>query len=50
MAIQEKWSSRELERQLKAALFERSIINPAKVSPLVRQMHPEAIKQETVAG
>ena len=43
MAIQEKWSSRELERQFKAALFERSIISPAKVSPLVRQMHPEAL-------
>ena len=43
MAIQEKWSSRELERQLKAALFERSVISPLKVSPLVRQMHPEAM-------
>lgn len=43
MAIQEKWSKRELERQFKAALFERSVINPAKVSPLVRQMHPEAM-------
>ena len=43
MAIQEKWSSRELERQFKAALFERSVISPAKVSPLVRQMHPEAL-------
>ncbi|MCU1751066.1 YhcG family protein [Pseudomonas sp. 6D_7.1_Bac1] len=43
MAIQEQWSSRELERQLKTALFERSVISPAKVSPLVRQMHPEAI-------
>lgn len=43
MAIQEKWSSRELERQFKAALFERSVISPAKLSPLVRQMHPEAL-------
>lgn len=43
MAIQERWSSRELERQFKAALFERSVISPAKVSPLVRQMHPEAM-------
>jgi predicted nuclease of restriction endonuclease-like (RecB) superfamily len=43
MAIQEKWSSRELERQFKAALFERSVINPVKISPLVRQMHPEAM-------
>ncbi|KNH19858.1 hypothetical protein ACS77_25415 [Pseudomonas syringae] len=43
LAIQEKWSSRELERQFKAALFERSVISPVKVSPLVRQMHPEAM-------
>ncbi|POA29839.1 MULTISPECIES: YhcG family protein [unclassified Pseudomonas] len=43
MAIQEKWSSRELERQYKTALFERSVISPAKVSPLLRQMHPEAM-------
>ncbi|WLI14790.1 MULTISPECIES: YhcG family protein [Pseudomonas] len=43
MAIQEKWSSRELERQFKGALFERSVINPAKVSPLMRQTHPEAL-------
>lgn len=43
MAIQEKWSSRELERQFKTAVFERSVISPAKVSPLVRQIHPEAM-------
>lgn len=43
MAIQEKWSKRELERQFKAALFERIVISPVKVSPLVRQMHPEAM-------
>lgn len=43
MAIQEKWSKRELERQLKAALFERVVLNPPKVSPLVRQIHPEAL-------
>lgn len=44
MAIQEKWSSRELERQLKAALFERVVLNPAKVSPMVRQTHPQALE------
>nr|WP_223485643.1 PDDEXK nuclease domain-containing protein [Pseudomonas sp. A-RE-19] len=43
MAIQEKWSSRELERHFKAALFERSVVNPAKVSPLMRQTRPEAL-------
>lgn len=43
MAIQEKWSKRELERQFKAALFERAVLNPAKVSPPVRQIHPQAL-------
>jgi predicted nuclease of restriction endonuclease-like (RecB) superfamily len=42
MAAQEKWSSRELERQYDTALFERVVLSPAKVSPLVRQIHPEA--------
>ncbi|WP_122665937.1 PDDEXK nuclease domain-containing protein [Pseudomonas viridiflava] len=43
MAIQEKWSKRELERHLKTALFERSILSPAKVTPAVSQIHPEAL-------
>jgi len=42
MAIQERWSSRELERQFKAALFERAVLNPPKVSPVTRQLHPQA--------
>ncbi|OCR23049.1 hypothetical protein AFK24_21215 [Pseudomonas syringae] len=43
MAIQEKWSKRELERQFKTALFERSVLSPAKVTPVVSQTHPEAL-------
>ncbi len=43
MAIREKWSKRELERQFKAALFERAVLSPPKVSPLVSQMYPEAL-------
>ena len=43
MAIQEKWSSRELEHQFKAALFERVILSPPKVSALLTQIHPEAL-------
>lgn len=43
LAIREQWSSRELERQFKAALFERTVLNPVKVSPLVSQIHPEAL-------
>jgi predicted nuclease of restriction endonuclease-like (RecB) superfamily len=42
MAAQQKWSKRELERQYDTALFERVVLNPAKVSPLVTQIHPEA--------
>jgi predicted nuclease of restriction endonuclease-like (RecB) superfamily len=42
-AIREKWSSRELERQFKAALFERIMLSSVKVSSLVRQIHPDAL-------
>ena len=43
MAVQEKWSSRELERQFKTALFERMVLTPAKVSAVARQSHPQAL-------
>jgi predicted nuclease of restriction endonuclease-like (RecB) superfamily len=42
-AIRERWSKRELERQLRAGAFERAALGRAKVSPLVTQMHPEAL-------
>ena len=42
-SIQENWSKRELERQIKTALFERIILTPPKVSPLVTQTHPAAL-------
>jgi len=42
LAVQEKWSKRQLERQFKVALFERTVLSPAKVSPVVTQIHPEA--------
>jgi predicted nuclease of restriction endonuclease-like (RecB) superfamily len=44
MAIQEKWSTRELERQFKAALFERSVTQPAKISAALKQTHPSALE------
>ncbi|MGE8149238.1 PDDEXK nuclease domain-containing protein [Pseudomonas frederiksbergensis] len=44
MAIQERWSKRELERQFKAALFERSVTQPVKVSAALRQTHPSALE------
>lgn len=43
MASQESWSKRDLERQFQAALFERVVLHPAKVSPLVTQSHPQAL-------
>ena len=42
-AAKENWSKRELERQLKTALFERTLLSPTKVSPPVRQMGAEAV-------
>lgn len=42
-AIQEKWSSRELERQFKAALFERTVLSPAKLSAVLTQLQPDAL-------
>jgi predicted nuclease of restriction endonuclease-like (RecB) superfamily len=41
MAIQEKWSTRELERQFKAALFERIALHPVKASAIIKQSRPD---------
>ncbi len=43
LTIREQWSKRELERQFKTALFERTVLNPVKISPLVTQTHPDAL-------
>lgn len=45
MAVQERWSSRELERQFKNAIFERTVLQPAKVSAALIQMHPNALSE-----
>ncbi|WP_397570418.1 YhcG family protein [Schlesneria sp. T3-172] len=42
MACAQKWSSRELERQLAGALFERVALSPTKLSPPLRELHPDA--------
>jgi predicted nuclease of restriction endonuclease-like (RecB) superfamily len=44
LAAQEKWSTRELERQFKSALFERSVTQPAKISAVLKQTHPSALE------
>ncbi|MCF6312132.1 MAG: PDDEXK nuclease domain-containing protein [Verrucomicrobiales bacterium] len=41
-AIEEKWSTRELERQLKGALFERVTLSKPMASPVLTQLHPVA--------
>jgi len=38
----EKWGKRELDRQLSGALFERTVLCPAKLSPVVRELYPDA--------
>lgn len=43
LAAKENWSSRELERQFRAALFERTVLNPPKVSAVLSQIHPDAV-------
>ncbi len=42
MASRERWSFRDLQRQLNGALFERVVLSPAKLSPVVRELHPDA--------
>lgn len=42
LVAREKWSSRELERQLKLGLFDRAVARPLKVSAALQQLHPEA--------
>ena len=42
MATSEKWSSRELERQINGALFERVVMSPVKVAAPLRQLYPDA--------
>ena len=43
LAVRERWTKRELERQLRAATFERAVLAPTKVSPLMAQTHPAAL-------
>lgn len=42
LTAQEGWSRRELDRQFKAALFERTILSPPKIAPTVRELHSGA--------
>ena len=42
MASRERWSFRDLQRQLNGALFERVVLSPAKLSTPLRVLHPDA--------
>lgn len=44
MARRERWSKRDLERQIDACLFERQAIRPAKLAPVVRDLYPSAVQ------
>jgi predicted nuclease of restriction endonuclease-like (RecB) superfamily len=42
MATRERWSFRELQRQLNGALVERVVLAPPKLSAPLTELHPEA--------
>jgi predicted nuclease of restriction endonuclease-like (RecB) superfamily len=42
LATMQKWTSRELERQINGALFERVVLSPAKLSAPLTALHPDA--------
>jgi predicted nuclease of restriction endonuclease-like (RecB) superfamily len=42
LAGRERWSFRELQRQLAGALFERTVLAPPKLSTPLAELHPEA--------
>lgn len=44
-AIKERWTSRELERQLRSGAVLRDAQAAKKVSPALRQIHPTAIDE-----
>ena len=41
-ATGQRWSVREIARQIDGALFERAVLNPPKVSTALREVHPAA--------
>ena len=42
IAVQERWSFRQLERQLSGALFERVVLSPVKLSTPLTEFHSDA--------
>jgi predicted nuclease of restriction endonuclease-like (RecB) superfamily len=42
VATRERWSVRDLGRQIEGCLFERTLIDPPKLAPALRELHPAA--------
>ena len=42
LTIKERFSKRELERQINSSLFERTLLSDKKLSPVLRELHPTA--------
>ncbi len=42
MSVRERWTLRQLERQLASGLFERVALSPVTLAPPMRDVHPEA--------
>jgi predicted nuclease of restriction endonuclease-like (RecB) superfamily len=42
IATQQRWSVREVARQIDAAMFERAVLSPPKVSTALRESRPDA--------
>jgi predicted nuclease of restriction endonuclease-like (RecB) superfamily len=42
MTVRERWSFRELQRQLNGALFERTVLSPPRLSESLTELHPDA--------
>ena len=45
MATQNRWTVRELSRQIEASAFERSALGPPNLSTALREVHPAAIDE-----
>lgn len=45
MAVQQRWSVREVSRQIDSGLFERALLDPPKVSTALRELHPDAVQE-----
>lgn len=45
MALKGGWTKRELQRQVRAQAFRRSMIEPAGLSAALREIHPSAVEE-----